>query len=843
MGSIYPDLVKNKIYLSCLVGLEIACCGISLPLYASPLASELTVSQQREQAVQLAKQGQVQVGTSTLKQLHKQYPQDAKVTADLIILLRLAGDNAAIARLTSNENLNPQLVAAYAYTAWLGALRDQKRAEQAFNIAQQIYKLNDSDNKEAQPPFDQWYYLTLAAEAGRTDVAQQLVNELKQLGGLTAAQHAQLAYAQRLSGNWQQAFDESKQALALQPNHRLALEQQFAALRSLNQPHAAYQLASQHPDIFSADTIYPIQAEVLNSNLQSALKQKEVLEAQGKYPQAWQLVEANLQALKQVLNELNVTPSSKALPEYASIFNDYLYLLRVQEYMPKVVAQYESLSLAKQFQLKPYAKNAVADAYLALKKPKQAHELYAYLLSNSAQPSVELYIADYYALIDQDQYRQASELLKQLDQQVLPIQRSSSVLEIQKRVRVEQMIALDAAYRNRLDVAANSLQQLVQQNPKNTSLANDYATILNWRGLALSSDQVLQQAYINAPYNVALDLSSAANARDLQDYPRWRAAVATAAEKVPNNSGVIKSQQALQDRNRATIQSNLTIGRTSADKQTANFVNGTSERDWNTRINSPWINDNWRVFASHLDRSADLQPTQQRDQRLGLGLEWQQARKNVWLMVDQQRQTDKTGFELGLAHWLNDNWRYRLTYQQNSNQIPLRALESGLDANAYQTGLTWRQNESKSASFGYQLLDISDGNKRQSLSTRYNQRLYANAKHITDGGIEAYYDKNSQSGGNYFNPEHSASYGVNLQHDWLTWHKDQQSFTQHVEVSAGISQQAGFGGKTYANALYQHEWELNRLWQINYGVGWGSQVYDGNREQRTFAKFGLTGTF
>ncbi len=864
MGSLYPYPLKNKAYLGCLVLLEIGCVVVSPSLQANSTQTNLTVNQQREQAVQLAKQGNLANGIDTLKQLHVHYPQDAKVTADLIILLRLAGRNAEIVNLTNSEKLDSQVEAmpSYAYTAWLGALRDQKQAKQAFDIAQQVYTLsgktpfhkaksisaanatntvNPADTV-ASIPFDTWYYATLATEAGRRDVVQQLLTTLEQ-GNLTAAQYATLAYIQRLSGNWQQSISSSKQALAIDPKQRLALEQQFVALRSSNQIAAAYQLANDHSDIFPSTSILSVKVDLLSLNLQAALKQKEVLEAQGKYPQAWQLVEANLQALKQVLNELNVTPSSKALPEYASIFNDYLYLLRVQEYMPKVVAQYESLSLAKQFQLKPYAKNAVADAYLALKKTKQAHELYAYLLSNSAQPSVELYIADYYALIDQDQYRQASELLKQLDQQVLPIQRSSSVLEIQKRVRVEQMIALDAAYRNRLDVAANSLQQLVQQNPKNTSLANDYATILNWRGLALSSDQVLQQAYINAPYNVALDLSSAANARDLQDYPRWRAAVATAAEKVPNNSGVIKSQQALQDRNRATIQSNLTIGRTSADKQTANFVNGTSERDWNTRINSPWINDHWRVFASHLDRSADLQPTQQRDQRLGLGLEWQQARKNVWLMVDQQRQTDKTGFELGLAHWLNDNWRYRLTYQQNSNQIPLRALESGLDANAYQTGLTWRQNESKSASFGYQLLDISDGNKRQSLSTRYNQRLYANAKHITDGGIEAYYDKNSQSGGNYFNPEHSASYGVNLQHDWLTWHKDQQSFTQHVEVSAGISQQAGFGGKTYANALYQHEWELNRLWQINYGVGWGSQVYDGNREQRTFAKFGLTGTF
>ncbi len=847
MGSIYPDLVKNKIYLSCLVGLEIACCGISLPLYASPLASELTVSQQREQAVQLAKQGQVQVGTSTLKQLHKQYPQDAKVTADLIILLRLAGDNAAIARLTSNENLNPQLVAAYAYTAWLGALRDQKRAEQAFNIAQQIYKLNDSDNKEAQPPFDQWYYLTLAAEAGRTDVAQQLVNELKQLGGLTAAQHAQLAYAQRLSGNWQQAFDESKQALALQPNHRLALEQQFAALRSLNQPHAAYQLASQHPDIFSADTIYPIQAEVLSSNLQSALKQKDLLEAQGHYQQAHALVEDNLLALKQSVTQFKSTPQNKNLPEYAAIFNDYLYALRVQEYMAVLVAEYEQLSLTEQFELQPYAKNAVADAYLALKKPQQAHVLYDYLINNATQPNVELYIADYYALIEQDNYKQAAQLLNQLDQLIAVVEPTSTPTEKQNRTRVDQIIALDAAYRNHLDIAARQLQQLVQQNPNNTNLANDYATILNWRGLPGASNQVVQQAYINAPHHLGLDLTTVANARDLQDYPRWQAALATAAVKAPTNSSVMKAQQEWQDRERITLQSDLLIGRSRAvnglNHQAISEVNGNREREWQTRVNSPWIDNKWRIFASHLDRSADFEPTQQRDQRIGVGAEWQENRKNAWLMLDQQRDTHQMGFELGWSHWLNDNWAYRLGYQQNSSQIPLRALEAGLEANSYQAGLNWSQNESKAASFAYQVLDISDGNMRQSVSARYNQRVFANAQHITHAGAEAYYDKNAQSGGNYFNPDHSASYGVNLEHDWTSWRKDQQSFTQHFELATGISQQAGFGAKSYTSALYQHEWGLSRTWQLHYGIGWGSQTYDANREQRTFAKLGITGAF
>lgn len=824
---------------------------------AQPLALSQHQQLMRQQAVTLASQQQFEPALAILNQLHQQNPDDANITADLIVVLRKAGRNADIVQLGRQEQLATKLqkLPDYAYKSWLDALRDQRQFQSAFDIAQQI---NDQAEKQSghTSPIDPWYYATLAAEAGQTAVVQQLLPALQQ-GQLNADHYAQLAYIQQLCGLSQQAVMSSQQALALNPRQRLALEQQFVALKNLNRIDQAYALALQHPDIFLASSVWPVKADWLSQNLQAALKQKEVLESQGQYQQARQLIDQNILALRQALDQLD-----KSREEYPPLLNDYLYALRVNERFLELIQQYQQLSVSEQFQLQPYAKQAVADAYLARKQPQKAHDIYQYLINNVLQPDAELLIADYYALLEQQQYPQASERLVMLDQQFPAVTGSTiDVSAHNTRVRVEQMLALDAAYRNRLDIAAPKLQQLVVQNPNNINLANDYATILNWRGLPQASDQVVQQTYEKAPYSIALDLTTTSNARDLQHDADWKNALDKASQKSPNNSGVLKAQQEWQDRQRVTVQSDLNIGRSKADEQVLNQVNGSRDREWRTRINSPWLDGlmigHWRMFADHQDRWADLEPTHQRDQRLGLGAEWQQDRKSAWVLINQQldnqssqAQRDrptgqhKTGVSAGWGHWLNDHWRYRLGYDYNSAQIPLRALEAGLDANGYQAGVDWRQHESRSASFNYQALDISDGNLRQSLSGAFNQRLFANEKHITTGGLEAFYETNSQPGGSYFNPDHNLSYGINMQHDWMTWRGDeQQSFNQHFELGTGMNQQAGFSGKSYVNALYQHEWQLSRTWQVNYGVGWGSQVYDGNREHRTYGVLGLSGAF
>ncbi len=58
--------------------------------------------------------------------------------------------------------------------------------------------------------------------------------------------------------------------------------------------------------------------------------------------------------------------------------------------------------------------------------------------------------------------------------------------------------------------------------------------------------------------------------------------------------GLLKVEKELEDRNRATISHSTTWGQSKAEgRDTVSEQNGLKNREMETRLNSPWINDNY----------------------------------------------------------------------------------------------------------------------------------------------------------------------------------------------------------------------------------------------------------
>ncbi|WP_212789355.1 hypothetical protein, partial [Acinetobacter pittii] len=67
-----------------------------------------------------------------------------------------------------------------------------------------------------------------------------------------------------------------------------------------------------------------------------------------------------------------------------------------------------------------------------------------------------------------------------------------------------------------------------------------------------------------------------------------------------------------------------TWGQSKAEgRDTVSEQNGLKDREMETRLNSPWINDNYRLFAWHQDRYGEYRFGDVHDQRYGVGAEWQ----------------------------------------------------------------------------------------------------------------------------------------------------------------------------------------------------------------------------
>lgn len=211
-------------------------------------------------------------------------------------------------------------------------------------------------------------------------------------------------------------------------------------------------------------------------------------------------------------------------------------------------------------------------------------------------------------------------------------------------------------------------------------------------------------------------------------------------------------------------------------------------------------------------------------------------------MVSQQVNGDRAGIDLHWSHHLNDFWQYYIGFASQA-AIPLQALKSNEHGQSYEVGLNWQANESKKAALQYQATDISDGNLRQELSASYRQTLFSEPHHTTRAGVSAYYGKNSTDQVAYFSPKSSYSFGVDLNHDWLTWRDGEQSFTQQFAFSTGIYDQRHYSAKAIFDAHYSHLWQVTRTWGLRYGIGWNKHPYDGINEKQWYGNLGFEGRF
>ncbi|WP_410209995.1 poly-beta-1,6 N-acetyl-D-glucosamine export porin PgaA [Aquirhabdus sp.] len=795
-----------------------------------------TTTTQRESAVMDAKAGHLSEAINRLVQLHAQSPEDKRVIADLMVLLRLAGRNREIEILT--QNLVPSSQADtplpdYALMTWASALRDV----QQFGKAQQILAVS----KDRLSMKAQVLYAVVSAEAGQSEVATAALPVVD--AQLDASDLAQMAYVCRLAKQPSRALAFSIQARQKDPNQAQAIQESVYALSSLNATAAAYTLATAHPALFSVEMIRRLRTDNTVIKLHDAMQERTRLDDQHEFTTRNQSLDAALTEI-----ETNLKDFPRDSNQYRRNEFDRVYALRLLHRMPEAIQAYRQID-GDETQFPPYARRAVADAYLAQQQPKVAVSIYSDLLKS--QNDAPLYLSLYHALIEAEDYKRAAEVLNTVNK-VTPYVTAPEVvggapMANWERLDVDQAVAIDAAYRNDLAKAERQYADLVQRAPSNVGIIDDYATILRWRGWPQAAERVTARAVAMKPDEPLTRMNVANNARDLEQTVRWGESITLLHSQFPENPDVQQSYVAWQNRARPSISSELVVGKsTGADNEAIN-IQGSRDLDWVTRINTPWVLQDWRGFAQLDNRWSNINSETVRDNRIGAGVEWGSQRRNGWLMLSQQYAGDGTGNHAGVSggwsQWLNDHWQYALNASSDSADTPLRAMAAGLSAWDASGKVTWRQSESRSAYLGLGVMDISDGNQRQMVSLGGSQRLFGGDHYVTTGGIDLYNEHNSQAGGVYYNPSQLFSAALRLQHDWVTWRDYDRSLTQNFQIATGISHEAGYRSAATIDLTYQHTWQLSREWKLHYGVLWGSHTYSGDREGRLAALLGFEGVF
>ncbi|MGE8683452.1 MAG: poly-beta-1,6 N-acetyl-D-glucosamine export porin PgaA [Acinetobacter sp.] len=790
------------------------------------------VDQLREQSVLDIRAGKLDQGFSQLKELLAQHPNNQKLIADYLVL------RYANARFTQTDEIYLRQIVAtqfpdYGKVSVIKGLRDLRQYNQAIQLAERFYQVDQSI---------QWqvWQGVLLAESGQKEAAHKKLSHMD-MQQLDADYLSELAYAYRLLDMPVESLKTAK--LALDKKSNINTQEQYVLALLQNSDFVKAEQYIRENGINSTRPILQhfLKMEEFSQRIQQGIQASKNAFDVKRGATAFEALDhviADMQAYEAQLPD-NVDSKRK-------FYYEYIFALNARNASKQAIAQIPKTGV-QVLEMPAYVRHALADSYLKLRQPKQAEVLYKSLFAEKNYADYNVYSGLYYSLIEQEKFNEANQLIEVMDKQ-LPTFVYSNAKGVDRaphddRAEFIALKGLNYAYRNEHSKAEQYFNELTTKAPGDIGYQNNLASIQRWREKPEQSQQTMDQLNSLEPINQATLINRMQNYQALGQIQPWRKLNNFMVENLVDDTGVRQSKKELDDRDWATIQHQSTFAKSESDNdELLGRLKGSREQENWTRVSSPWFYENYRLFADHSNRWDKYEFGKVRDERLGLGLEWSDNRKTASALLSQSTDGDRFGVQVDWSHWLNDHWNYTLGYESQAD-IPLQALDQGREGQSYVAGLNWQQNESRKAGGAYQLTDIDDGNTRHELSTYFTQQIQQSPHHITAATVRGYYGKNDQVDVPYFNPEHSYSAEVTVEHDWMTWRNYDRHFSQHFAATLGTFGQKSESAKPIYNVYYQHDWRLSRTWKLNYGIGWGVHPYDGEDETRTYGVVGFEGRF
>ena len=540
------------------------------------------------------------------------------------------------------------------------------------------------------------------------------------------------------------------------------------------------------------------------------------------------LVDQALDTLQVLIND----PDSPETVIRRSRF-DRVAALRVSEQMDAVIDTFQALE-RDGIEMPPYVLEAAADARLHRKEPGKAEHLYRRILDtepDAPNPRMGLF----YALMEQEDFSAAIEVI---DESVhLTADEPGSWHWFETRTTA----AMARAYANRHDLALERLEALRDEYPENARILRELATVYRWRGWPERALETVDQAKALEPGQIGIRLLKANILNDLGDFAEVDERLGELYAANPENLHVARDHEAWLERRRWSMHAHGEYGDSSGSSASPL---GSRDRSWGVRLNAPWLGHHLQPYFLYDYSDARLPEGEADYDRIGAGISWRGHGQHTYAQLNRNRTGQaETGLTLGYDGRFNDHWHASARYESFSTDVPLRARFHDIDGWKAEVGMRWQAHESLGVRANLTRLDLSDGNVRWSGLVSHQHRLRASAHHITSGNLDLYASRASQEGGPYFNPSRDGSLTYVIDHDWLTWRKYDQSFTQRFVVGGGGYWQEGFGTHLIGLGRYEHQWRFNPRWQIHYGIGVASRVYDGERERRIHARLALQGVF
>ena len=768
----------------------------------------------RNTAVTHARAGEFSTALDKLEGLHAKHPESMSVRLDLAVVSAWAGrDTRALSLLKA---LDTAEIPTYALAIYARSARNTGQWE----LSTRLYdRLIDRNPDAIEYRLGRTLVL---ADADRFDEARLSLAELRTLADQSDSAQAKAAlacgYIEERSRRYTQSLGCYDQALKLDPDFDEARRRRILVASALGASVRARDEAQRFPQLLTTQEKVRLELDAAAMRIRWAdLPNPDAPLADAK---AAVSIHKNLLDRRKLYGESGAWFRTLEFDRVAALVTAYR--------MTDAIALFESLqSVPGNLDDFPvYVLSAAGEAYLYVERSDESVKCFdaAIVL---APGNFNLKVGLFYALSDNGDYARARMLATNLLEQEPAWERPTRSLWLPnpQHAAAKELAVMELAYREQYDEALQSLHEMLAIAPANGGLRLANAQLMHWRGWNDSAQRELSRIRLSDPDNVPATVLSGHVALDTQRFADVERALQQSLDTHPYD----KSAQNLGKRwvlhNRAVVEIRTKSGRSDGG--------AFSSEDWQSEsyyFSSP-LAYRYRWFMHDLVSYGEFDEGIGRDHRLGAGVEYRDRR---WTMRGEVHRGIEQNKDFGVAaslSWLqSDHLILEGSLAANTSHMPLRGIRLGVKANDIQLGATYRWHESRQASASFGVMDMDDGNRRDSLNLRYHQRMVNTPRHKLTANLRAYSSQNSQANRIYYNPEQDWEFSAALTHEWRIMRSYDNAFTQRFVAEAGNYWQKGYGSDTVWTFTLEHEWQLTPRASFRYGASWGGRVYDGDRE-------------
>lgn len=493
---------------------------------------------------------------------------------------------------------------------------------------------------------------------------------------------------------------------------------------------------------------------------------------------------------------------------------DFIVAYNKRNEWDKSLTLYEKL-IASGKTVPDYALLAVAASYSAKHQPLKAGKILQ-ILYDKHPDDLDIELAQYFSLVDQDQYSAAKQILDKLTAQLKAYPKYLPKRDFDYTSAMIEAVSLES-YQEKYQEADKKLTSLLSEIPSNADLLKTAGSLKEAQGMPGAAADYYAIAAKQDPQDIEAKIGYA-NARMSQgDISTFINTVNELRLGYYDINAVKNAGERLDSYKEGYVTGNFVLGNGQYLGQNNN--NRTSD----LRVYSAPVGDNYRGFVRYRDlNSGPAIPVA--DQGVGTGVQY------TGLNQEAEVEVGSAGYlRLEGTQTLNDHWAISASYEKNAFYLMPGSLYATSGGNVGGANIKWKNGDTTDAALGYRYWALPNNNK-QEIYGNINQRLLTEYNYKVDVSGWIGNQQNTNSNVSYFAPINQTEYSSTLNLRILQWRDIQTKkydFWHRLFASYGLVTQSGYISLPMNNIGYGQDFNIGDKRTLSWGIGRTSFPFNG----------------